>query len=299
MVKTLETAVSTQVVASQRQPAILFEMGMESGTTLYWTSLRQDVTFPSGATGQVYTARAIKMDSFTQSAEGQINRISIKIDNVDKAMTTYAEQYNLEGKPIIIKRVYLGDVGNEPNYNELFFGTMEQPMDMDRFWFPVNATFGRPLYDQALLPYYSRNCRHDFGGKYCIVDDLSDLTSAAGLLSNSASAAIDTAGTTWLTMPTPDVSGVTGTNDDAFNYGLVQVGKSGVTHNRICTDYDSGTSKVTWTVGLPVLPDNTYRFQVFKGCDKLWDTCSGAYAYGPVGNNTDNFGGFLHIGDNE
>jgi len=289
MSKALESQVSAQLVADQRRPALLFEMGLLSGVTLYWTNHKANINFG----GTVYTSKAIKASEFTQSAEGQINRITIDFDNTNREMSSYVNQFNFEGRPLVIKRVYLGDISNANYYNEVFRGHMEQPEELGRYWVPISATVGKPLYDQALLQIYSKKCRHMFGDKYCNADNLVDLGSTSSLYSELAATS---GGTNFLILDT--TSGTTvGNVDDFFNFGLVKVGKSGVTYNRICSDYISATSRVNWLVGTPVAIDNTYRAQVYKGCDKTWNTCSAVFAYGPTVDNKDNFGGFLHIGD--
>ncbi|MFH1526965.1 MAG: hypothetical protein ABIG69_09985, partial [Bacteroidota bacterium] len=259
MSKALESAVSVQIVADQRRPALLFEMGL-SGVTLYWTNSPVNINFG----GITYSSKAIRSGDFVQSAEGQINRVTIDFDNTNKEMASYVNCFNFDGQPLIIKRVYLGDISNANYYNEVFRGFMEQPESISRFWVSIPATVGKPLYNQALLQIYGKKCRHSFGNAYCNVNNFADLGSTSSLYSELD---ITSGGTNFLTLD--QTSGTTvGAVDDFFNFGLVKVGKSGVTYNRICSDYISSTSRVNWVVGVPVTIDNTYRAQVYKGCDK-------------------------------
>ena len=178
----LTAEVSAQLSASQRRPALLFEMGIDSGTTLYWTSSNADITFPSGGGGTLYQAKAIRVSGLQQSAEGQINRITVDFDNTARDMSAYVNAYDLEGKPLIIKRIYLGDIGAAARYVGVFQGEMESPEEIGRSWVPISATAGKSLDRQTLLDIYQRQCRHTFGDKFCNADKLADIDSVADLV---------------------------------------------------------------------------------------------------------------------
>lgn len=299
MSRALNVSVSAQIASSQRKPVLLFEVSLGSGTTLYWAASNADITFPSGGGGTLYQAKAIRFSGIEQSTEGQINAVTVDFDNASGDMSAYLAVAALEGNPLVVKRVYQGDMGNAANYVEVFHGTMEEPEEIGRYWVPVKATAGRPLFDRMLLDSYQRQCRHSFGDAQCNYDGLANLASAAMFSTGQ----VISGGTNFIIMKTVGVegpAGVTGTNDDIFNFGLIQVGLSGTTYNRYCSDYISATSRAEWLAGTPAAIDNTYRFIVYKGCDKTWAACSReTYAWGPSGNNTDNFGGFLHIGIRE
>ena len=284
--KTIPSAVTTQMEAQQKRPALLFEIGLSAGT-LYYVAEKDDLTYA----GNTYTAKAITLSNLTQSAEGQINRVTANFDNTSRDMAAYAVNAQFEGRPFIIKRVYKDALSDPTYYNELFRGTMEELTDMGRTWMPINAVAGKPLYQKALLSEYVRTCRHIFGGTQCNMNGFSDLTS----ISNYAEGTILTGTTNSMTIDTT-IGSVTGTNDDAFNYGIIKIGKSGTTYIRTCTDWTAGTSVAIWSVALPVTIDNTYRYQIYKGCPKNLNSCTMGFAWGPSSNNHLNFGGFIHVG---
>lgn len=286
MAKTLPSAVTAQMQLQQKRPALLFELGL-SATTLYYVAEKDDITFA----GNTYTSKAITVSEFTQSSEGQINRITVNFDNTERDMAAYALYSTFEGRPLVIKRVYKDAISGTTHYNEVFRGTMEELVDIGRTWTPITATVGKPLYEKALLNEYVRTCRHNFGDSMCNMDGFSNLAST----SNYANGQLLSGATNYMIIDTT-VGSVTGTNDDAFNYGVIKVGKSGTTYIKTCSDWDSATSKALWTVGLPISLDNTYRYQIYKGCPKDLNSCTCAYAWGPISDNRINFGGFVHIG---
>jgi len=118
MPKDLTSAVITQIDAVQKRPVILVELELSS--TLRYAAAKSNITFPTG--GNVYTAKAIKVSGINQSLEGQIQRATIKFDNVSRDMAAYAYNEDFQNKRIIIKRVYLDALANSGDYNEIFNG---------------------------------------------------------------------------------------------------------------------------------------------------------------------------------
>lgn len=287
MPKSLPSQVSNYASNQQRRPALLFDLGV-SGGTLYFTSHNTDIVFD----GHTYSAKAIEISSVDHGMEGQINRLSMKFDNVSKDMSAYASYVEFQGKPISIKRVYLEDVSGSTLYNEIFYGFMEAPDEVDKRWLSMSATEGKPLYKKALLDVYQRQCPWTFGDANCNNDGFANL-SASSMYSEGA---VSSGGTNYFIMTTG--AGVTGTNDDVFNYGKVKIGYDGVTYSRTCKDYDAGTSRVTLNIGFPFTINEVFRFQVYKGCPKDYMSCGAYNAWGPWTNNQVNFRGFMYIGKN-
>src|SRR5574343_515011 len=108
MSKNLPAAVITQIDAANKRPVLLFELYLAS--TLRFAAYKTNITFPTG--GSTYTAKAITTGGLVQSLEGQIERVSIKFDNVQKDMSAYANNENFFGKKLIVKRVYLDALGD-------------------------------------------------------------------------------------------------------------------------------------------------------------------------------------------
>jgi len=279
MPKNLTGAVVTQIDAAQKRPVILVELELSS--TLRYAACKSNITFPTG--GNVYTAKAIKVSGINQSLEGQIQRATIKFDNVSRDMAAYAHNEDFQNKRIVIKRVYLDALGDSQNYNEIFNGYIDKRPQIDRRWLTVSATIGKPLNRKALKICYQRLCPWVFGGTECNTDGNADLSSL------KASGTADSGSTTTL------VDDALTQADDYWNYGRIEITKGSKTYYRKVKDFVSSTHTVTLDIELPVAVDNTCTYVMYKGCDQTWDTCGANNAWGPSANNQANFAGCLHI----
>lgn len=283
MPKDIPAAVITQMDAAGKRPVLLFELGLAA--TLRFAAHKVNVTFPTA--GNLYTAKAITISQVSQSIEGQIDRVTVNLDNVSRDMAAYAHNEDFRGKTLVIKRVYLDAVGVAANYNEVFNGHMERPSQIGRRWLTVPATSGDPLNRKALIFPYQRLCPWIFGSisglNQCNNDgnaDLTVLTASGTADSGTTSTLVDNA--------------LTQVND-YWNHGKIKLIKGGVTYWRVVKDFVAGTDTVTFDVELPVAVDNTTTYIIYKGCDKTWDTCGANSVFGPSADNTLNFGGCIHI----
>ena len=280
MPKSLTAAVITQLDATGKRPVLLFELGLSS--TLRFAAYKNSITFPYPG-GNVYTAKAIIISGLTQSLEGQIERITVKWDNVLKDMAAYAHNQDFRGKNLIIKRVYLDALDAAVNYNEVFNGYMERPSEISRYDLTVPATIGKPLNRKSLITAYQRMCPWRFGGTECNTDGLANLAVL------KASGTADSGTTSTL------VDAALTQSDDYWNYGEIEITKGTVTYYRKVKDFVAATDTITFDVELPVAIDATCTYTVFKGCDQTWETCSYGQPWGPSGDNKANFGGCIHI----
>lgn len=287
MAKSFNSAVSTYIGLQQKRPALLFELGLSiSGVSLYFTNFGQDINFG----GHLYQSKKITISGIQQSAEGQINRVTLNFDNTSRDMSSYASYSNFHNKSLLIKRVFLDDLSSADNYNEVFTGNMESPEEINQSFLTLSATEGKALYKKTLLKQYQKQCNNRFGDTNCNRDGYSDLTNA----SNYSTGAVQSGTSNYFIMTAG--AGVTGTVDDIFKYGRIQLGYSGVTTHRICSSYESGTSRVNFNISLPFILNNNYRFTIYKGCPYDWDSCGAENEWGPTANNQQNYMGFLHIG---
>ena len=282
MPKSLEVDVVTQLDATGKRPCLLFELGLS--VTLRFAAYMTNQTFPTG--GNVYTAKAIKAGSFSQSLEGQIDRITVNFDNVSRDMAAYANNQDFRGKSLVIKRVYLDAFGSADNYVEVFNGTMEAITgDISRLWLPITATSGKPLNRKSLVLPYQRLCPHRFGDDNCNTDGYADLTSL------TASGTADSGSTTTL------VDNALTQADDYWNYGKIKITKVidavSVDYWRITKDF--GATEITFDVAMPFAIDSDCTYVVYKGCDKTWNTCGDNNNWGPSADNTANSLGCIHI----
>ena len=281
MSKAIPGLVVAQMDAEHKRPALLFELGLSS--TVRFAAYQSNITFPATA-GHVYTAKAIEIGNVGQSLEGQIQRISVKFDNVFNGdMMAYAHYEDFRGKSLIIKRIYLDEIGDSTYYNEVFNGYMERPSEISRYWLTVPCSIGKPLNRKALPFQYQKMCPWIFGGTECDTDSLADLAAL------TASGTADSGSTTTL------VDNALTEAEDYWNYGEIEITKAGVVYYRKVKDFAAGTDTITLDVEMPFAIDNTCTYTVYKGCDQVWDTCTGVNAWGPSADNKNNFGGCIHI----
>ncbi len=290
MAKDLSAAVQTQIDSLQHQPVLLFELGL-TPTVRFASLTKGNIVFG----GKTYTAKAIQMSNVNQTAEGQIERITVNFDNVSKDMSAYANVESFYGKTLKIYRVYRGALGSSSNYNELFNGYMEEVESIDPQWLTVTATVGKPLEKKLLNKVYQRKCGNNFGDSQCNKDGLADLS-----------------GTT-MKLYVSDTSNITGNSsttfcdsvnltqvDDYFNFGSIEFCKSGATYTRTVVDFKAATDEIEVDVALPFTIDTSLTsYTVMKGCPGTWEACSATYNYGPSADNRANFKGFIHIGTPE
>ena len=279
MPKSLEAAVVSQIDATNKAPVLLFELGLS--TPLKYAAYKSNVTFPTG--GNVYTAKAIQVSGIEQSLEGQINKVTVKFDDVTSDMSAYADNENFKGASLIIKRVYVGAFGSADNYVEVFNGFMGEPSDYDYSWLTVEAFSGKSLTKIAVNFAYQRMCPWIAGESECNTNGNFDLTTlkATGTADSGTVSTLTDSALTQI--------------DDYWNHGNIYITKGSKIYRRKVKDFDAATDTVTFDVNLEVAVDNTCTYEIFKGCDQTWETCTSANAWGPSGDNRFNFGGCIHI----
>ncbi|MFH1781013.1 MAG: hypothetical protein ABH835_00115, partial [Patescibacteria group bacterium] len=193
MPRAIPAAVITQMDAVGKRPVLLLELGLFS--ILRYAAYKSNITFEA-TTGSVYTAKAIEVSGLSQSLEGQIERITIKFDNVMKDMAAYANHEDFRGKKLIIKRIYLDSIVNATDYNEVFNGDMERPSNIGSQWLTVSAVSGKPLNRKVHDFAYQRMCPWRFGGTECNTNGLANLavlTASGTADSGSTTTLIDNA----------------------------------------------------------------------------------------------------------
>lgn len=285
------------IAAQQKQPVLLYTLFLTVPTITYrYAAYISNLSFG----GETFIAKTIVLDGTNQSLEGQIGKVSIKIDNTNTDLAAVANSHVFEGRRLLIQRIFLDSSGNPPSaftdYKEVFNGKLETPSNIDKHWLSVSAVSGSALKKRTLLDTYNKPCRHVAGGERCNQDGKFDLTTsgttliASGNLTSKSASGTTFAGVGTLTQA-----------DDYWNFGSVTIGNSGVSYFRIVEDFDNATSGATLDLSVPVALDTSFRYVLKKGCDKLLATCTGANAWGPRtgADNNFNFGGFIHIGKNQ
>ena len=212
MAKLFTDDVNASKDAQLQSPIVLIEIYLNLGT-LRFAAYNSNVVFNTNT----YTAKAITMGDVNQSAEGQINRISLGFDNVLSDMNGYFLQEDFYNKKIIIRRIWINPTSvlkkedgdallletgdfllleqsgawGADEYNELFSGFLENPSKITPSQFNISATSGRPLIKKPLLKTYTSTCNNIFGDSFCNTDGHADLTSLSILDGSVGSGSTD------------------------------------------------------------------------------------------------------------
>ena len=141
MAKAISGTIQTQQAAQEKRPINLIILSLGTGTLRY-AAAKSNVTFPTG--GNVYTAKAFTYGAVQTSLEGQISRVSIKLDNTQRDMMAYAAITPFKGMNVLIWKIYRDALGSAADYEEVFNGTMEEP-GFDYNWIMIPATAGSGL----------------------------------------------------------------------------------------------------------------------------------------------------------
>ena len=285
--KTLPANILTQINAQQRKPVALVEIYLDDLTLRYAANI-DNIIFPH-TEGEIYTAKAIELGEFSQTLEGQVGKITIKLDNTAKDMFAYTRSYTFDGRMIVIKRIFLDADNNAPEdeteYVEIFSGTMNQPKEISRHWVTVTAYEGKPLTSRMIQRVYGKQCQHLFGDAQCNKNGYSNLS----VLTVSG-----TAKTTTPSIKSSLTSNALNQTSYYWNFGIVEVTKDNITYTRKVKVFNA--DKITFDFPLPIYINSLCTFTVWKGCPKTLDACQANNTYGPSFNNSENFGGFSHVG---
>ena len=279
--KTISTPVQNQIDADSRKPVYLLEIIFDAATVRF-ARTKSNIIFP--VAGNIYYARFFEVPTRETSLEGQIQRITLKIDNSDNLMSTFAAAESFENKLVYIKKIYRGAIDSSIDCIDWFSGRLENISSIDKEFLTVSATEGVSLSVKAVSWKYTRMCPWSFGDSKCDTDGNANTT----VLRYTG---VATSGS----ITTLVCSGL-GEVDDYWNYGHIEIVIDGTTYNRIVKDYVASTHEITLDVAVPVAISVGDTFLTIKGCDHTRETCLKENAWGPSVNNVLNFGGFLHIG---
>jgi len=287
MPKYLPAALRTIIASETQKPVLVIELYL-SLATLYYVAEKKSISW----NGNPYTAKTIIFGSVNQSLEGQISNITVSFDNVLGDMAAYLNVEDFYGKQIIIRRLYRNALGSADNYVELFNGYCDEVQEVSKYWLTVPATMGESLEKRTLLQTYSPSCNRKFGDSVCNQDSLADLVTLCKL-----DKTVESGSTNYIV----DSTNLTQVND-YWNFGEIQFWDktAGVTYYRKIVDFNAALDKAVLDVPMTFAIDNSYSYNVYKGCPKDWQACgSGSTSpWGPSGNNRKNFLGFMHISQN-
>ena len=227
-----------------------------------------------------YLPLGIKREGIQRTSHGEIEKVSFTVDNVNKAMSSYAAQYDFRNKRVIARLVFRDQLSNAEDALVVFDGliqsvSFEQKKKSRSVIIEAMPQIGS-LDIISGWP-YEVPCNAKFGDIYCKVDKN---------LSSNKKSGTATGGTTSTLI---DSSGLTHAND-YWNYGYVEMTSgNNQGQKRKIIDFISSTHTAYLDYQLPHAISAGDTYTIYRGCDKTLPMCTNTYA------NDANYHGFHTI----
>ncbi len=251
---------------------------VEDSNTLHFVNFYRSLTFFTylGHVSQVYTPLGVNRTAIKKGTKGEIERVSYRIDNVNKGMGAYAAAHDFRNKRVVTRLVFRDYLDSYLDCKIVFDGYIQGISFEQKSMIATCVPKIGSLNFETGWP-YQIECNAKFGDAYCQVDKEA-----------TANKKISTAtGGTITTL----IDTITLTQaDDYWNWGTVTF-TSGLNNgsSRKINDFVQSENKVIFDYALdnPVAAGDTYT--IFRGCDKTLAMCENVY------NNTANYHGFHTI----
>lgn len=286
MAKDLTGNLETEIATSEHRPIELYIVFLDD-YTLYFTDHDENIEFFTlDGLAQTYTAIALSRSEVKTNISNKIDSVTVRLDNINRAMTDYITSYEFRGRRMVILRVYENYLDNMDDYITIFDGLMDNPAIGEQVMgITVKSRLG--TLDKSIpRRLYQVYCNWEFGSTECTIDRLA--TQISGIT-------VDAQGST-TNIVVISGSAYEALDNDYFKYGTVQftVGNNSG-ENRLIT-YSSGALSTVGIsgikMGIAYAVDTTpvgATVTLQQGCDKTIATCEDSY------DNLDNYGGFPTI----
>lgn len=251
----------------------------EDSNTLHFVRFYKSLNFFTyiGHAAQEYTPLLVSRTAVKKTSKGEIERVSYKVDNVNKAMSAYAAAHDFRQKRVVTRLVFRDYLNSYLDAKLVFDGFIQSISFDQKTMIATCVPKIGSLNFETGWPYQIQ-CNAKFGDQYCGVDKNS---TPANKRTGTA-----TGGSTTTLI---DVNTLT-SSDDYWNYGIVTF-TSGLNNgvSRRIVDFVNATSTVTLDYNLdnPVVAGD--RYTIYRGCDKTLSMCENTY------NNAANYHGFHSI----
>lgn len=251
---------------------------VEDTNTLHFIGFYRSIIFFTyiGHIEQVYTSLYIQRTAIKKSSKGEIERISYRIDNVNKAMGAYAAAHDFRNKRVVTRLIFRDHIGSYLDAKIVFDGFIQSiSFPEKRMEASCVPRIGSLSFETGWP--YQIQCNAKFGDSYCTTNK----ELAANKVTGSA-----TGGTTTTLIDTVNLTQI----DDYWNFGTVTFtsgNNNGISRKII--DFDNTTRKATLDYALDNAVIEGDAFVIYRGCDKTLTMCGTPYS------NTDNYHGFHTI----
>lgn len=275
------TAIRTGASASR--PVEIHDIYLGSQTeedenTLHFISFYRALTFFTylGHVSQSYTPLAINRTAVKKTSKNEIERITYKVDNVNKAMGAYAAAHNFRNKRIVTRLIFRDRLDSYLDTKIVFDGYI-QAISFGKSTMTATCTpkIGSLSFEPGWP--YQIECNAKFGDSFCKVNKQDAANKKTGTATGGTSSTlIDSVNLTQA--------------DDYWNWGIVTFTSGDNTgESRKVVDFDNATNKATFDYPF----DNDIvagdEYTIYRGCDKTLAMCEDVY------NNNVNYHGFHTI----
>ena len=251
---------------------------IEDSNTLHFVNFYFPITFFTyiGHSSQEYTPLGVSRTAAKKTASGEIERITYRIDNVNKAMGNYAAAHDFRNKRVVTRLIFRDHLSSYLDTKVVFDGYIQNISFPKRSMIASCVPIIGSLSFETGWP-YQIECNARFGDAYCKINK----EAAENKVTGTA-----TGGTTTTLI---DTNNLTQAND-YWNWGIVTFtsGNNNGSSRKIL-DFDAATDTATFDYALDnaVAIGDTYT--IYRGCDKTLNICDVTYS------NTANYHGFHTI----
>ena len=274
------TALKNQLL---HRPVEIFDIYLGSQTaedsnTLHFVNFYRTVNFFQyiSHSAQAYLSLGISRSSIKRTSKNEIERVSFKIDNMNRGMGAYAAEQDFRNKRIVVRLIFRDYLDSYLDTKVVFDGFIQAIMFGQKSCEATATPKISSLTFETGWP-YQLNCPNRFGDSYCQINKEHALNKVSGTV---------TGGTTSTVI---DSVRLTQAND-YWNFGTITflTGlNTGV--SRKIVDFVLATNTLTLDYALNNVPVAGDTFTLYRGCDKTLTMCENTYYNQP------NFHGFHTI----
>lgn len=279
----LSATLSSIIAQFQHKPVEIHDIYLGSQTeedsnTLHFIGFYKSITFFTylGHTEQAYTPLYIQRATIKKSSSGEIDRVSYRVDNVNKGMSYYAAMHDFRIKRVVTRLIFRDHISSYLDAKTVFDGFIQSVSFPEKSMEATCVPRIGSLNFETGWPYQIQ-CNAKFGDAYCKVDKNYRTNIITGWV---------TGGTKGLVF---DVIHLTQA-DDYWNWGTILfTSGNNVGDSRKIVDFDSATHKLTLDYNLDNAVSVGDTYTLHRGCDKALSMCQNTYV------NDDNYHGFHTI----
>lgn len=251
---------------------------IEDDQTLHFANYYRQINFYTfiGELEQSFQALGISRSAIKKSSRGEIDRVSYQIDNVNKAMSAFAESVDFRNKRIVSRLVFRDFLDDPSNYKVTFDGIIQSVLFEESRMVTTCVPLISSLSFETGWP-YQINCANKSGDSFCQVNKNDPANKKDGAA---------TGGTTATLIDTVNLTQA----DDYWNIGeiIILTGANAGARRKII-DFVQSENKLIFDFEMRSNIQAGDTYTVFRGCDKRLTTCTNVY------NNDANYHGFHTI----